>query len=229
MKPACDCKLMVKHLKPRTGARARRTVGLKHVIYDWLHQPRGTKLPGGATLNTTTMVRTDGLQRGALFMRIETAEQAKELVALGHAKAAVIPDRAAYDRILEMLFEKGWEAAIKRKQPPPGFGLTATHVPGLGWRVRGLLLTTDGFHREPEGVIRYVDYNVGHDGRLARKSVTYVETGLDAILGMPEAGRWNRLPRFVVPTEEEVEVPQLAQERDEYLKPAGWPEEAMKK
>lgn len=100
---------------------------------------------------------------GRAFEAIDSAEKAEELVLMQHPGCVVLRTREQYAAVIEAVQTLGWAGKELLPAGAETFGVTATPVEGLGWRVRALLI-------EPRagqlGDLVAWDYYVCTDGRL---------------------------------------------------------------
>ncbi len=212
-----------RHLRPKANTTLVRTVGQKHMVHDTLYRYAHREHPDGGTVTDEFAAEVLSTARGGFFEPIDSPEAALELAALGHPGAVVVPTVEAFEAVLARMRENGWDAAVENPSPA-AFGWSAAAIADLGWTVRGLLIETGPPGWGREGQVVGVEYRVTKGGRLGVTATRHIATGLDVLLATPGAAAWPRLPASGTLTEKVVEIPRFAEEVDEYLAPADWPE-----
>jgi len=175
--------LKLSHLKPNAGLQAYRAIGVKHDPY-------------------TILVLEDQQNylwtsdRGFFFEAIDTPEKAVELFLLAHGDAVVVKTRAQFDDIVRVLtpLAKRPEPPAKTVPPggmgltpgplpcegfkllaePPSFGLSVTEEPGIGYRIRCLLIEHNRCTRVLGDIVHH-SVVVTHDGRMGDRDILCVK------------------------------------------------------
>jgi hypothetical protein len=149
-------KLDLQHLRLRPGAGLFRAIGaMGGTVHDFfLVDGQGSYLAG--------------TKRGFPFEKIDTPEKARELMELAHPGAVVIKTAAQYQAIVAVLKTvKGWDPKRWLEvAEPPTYGLEVTAEPGLGYRVRVMMIDCFRYAEFKLRSIVYRDYAVSHDGRI---------------------------------------------------------------
>ncbi len=165
--------------------------------------------------------------RGAFFGPIDSADKARELATLDLGGAVVIETPKQYAAIVAAAKSKGYKAGQRGllADQPRWYGLEATEVPKLGWRVRGLIVVRwNDWLRE----VKEVRWDISPDGRMAYRqkmlveppqieasqpagwvqplptdAPTYHQALTDALAGLKPV----ELPRRLKPTDQTVRMP----------------------
>jgi hypothetical protein len=152
---AKECSLSLKELKLKGDAGLYRIVGLRHETHD-------TLVSGAGQAALTSR------DRGAFFEAIDAPGKAIELAQIAYPRAAIIRTPQQYRAIIEALKKiPGWEPSrFLVIEEPAAFGVTAAEEPGLGWRVKMLIIPHNPYLRLGLRDVCQIECTVSPDGRL---------------------------------------------------------------
>ncbi len=150
---ARPCTLAPAHLRVKEGVRAYRLTEGEHA--------------GRFVLLRGVRIGYARDARGHFFEPLTSSEQARELALLPYGGAIVVGGAEQY-RALAAVAAKapGAPADRVRPQAPAAYGVTVFPEPGLGWRVRALLLHLEDADDVREGTVALHEWALAADGSL---------------------------------------------------------------
>ncbi len=212
--------LMVKSVQPGSkGIEVRKaTLNVKHLkVFEGVKSYRAYARNGGAVniLASQDKQVWSPSSFGYCFRKIDTPEQAEELVCMQHPRGVLIKTRGQYDAILQAVRKLGWKDAQDLPAGPSTFAPVVTAVEGLGHHVQLLMIeTSDG----TMGDVAHWEYFVSTDGRLGATRTVCIrgpKYGDDKKLKTP-AG-----PKKYVQAIKAVLTKEGVQTLPEYIRPTG--------